>query len=1382
MSKTITLENKNEIVKKFLEGLSDEKYVTNIECDYYSNIAYLIIDHPEHGKLIKKQRFKPFMWVKEDVFRELYGGNNIKIKKALKKYGLKVRKLKYKNDDTPDEKVPERLLNSYKYIIHTTNSFNDIISFFSEGGVSIYKKENKNKFYYLHPTEQFMLQKGIRLFKGFNDYEDVHKLVFDIETEGLNPEKHRITKIGMYDNRGVKKVITVKSKTYHKIYFEEKREPTDEERKIINDELYKSEAIAIVKFFKYISEIKPSIIAGYNSENFDFYFMIERSKHLGFDLTKYVSGLKKGTTLIRKPSYLKIGEEVERYEKTILFGYSIIDTIHAVRRAQSIDRKIKKNNLKYITKYSKINKENRVYIKGDKINKILYSRNKFYFNNENGDWFEYDENNEEHINKINSGKYKEVNGEYIVNRYLIDDLWETMEVDNIYNKASYHISKIIPTTFQTATTSGTAAIWKLIMTSWSYYNNLAIPDFGEKKSFVGGLSRLLKVGFERNVVKFDYAALYPKTEITYNIKSEYDFTNAMIMFLEYVVDERDELKFLKEDLKSRLNEFDDKEKVLKKIQEISKEEMPIKILANSFFGSFGAPYIFPWGDIKAAEETTCRGRQLLRLMVKYMMSKGFEPLVGDSVTGETPVYIRYKDTMMVNILPIKELFNDDYIDINGQQRDFSPKNYQILTKNGWKDIKYIYRHKTNKKIYRINTKHGFIECTSDHSLFSNNIEIKPTNLSYGDKIDTINFDLPKNGIKVMESFARLNGYFIGIGDFKIEKISEAILNSDINTKKIFLEGFAKGYNGSDSIDNINEISHKSYQLICALNLLLRDVGYDVDVIFDSDNENFVLKIYKRNKIDNEENNILEDYVVNIEIKDSYDDYVYDISADGTFIAGIGNIVAHNTDGFNFKIPENIDEYKYVVKGSHWKTKKYPPNTVVNGIEAVLCEFNEKYMIGRLGLDIDEYIDSTINFARKNYAYKKGDDITIVGNTFSSKTIPTYIENFIKNGISLLLDGKGYEFIEYYYDYVEKIFNMEIPISEIATKKRVKQTVEDYINIYTKERTKTGILKSRQAHMELLIKHKIKKDLGDTVYYVNTSDNKNAGDVTVKKNKNGEIEDIILNCVYIDEKDLENGNSKKIKYNVSKYIDALNKRIKRMLVVFNEDIRDNILISVKKDRKTGKLFLEERSYFTKKECELVSGYPIKPSDQDNLDDLLKMSDDEIEFWVNVNKIPNNIDEIEFDKIVEDWKIRNEKKKKQSILNEKEMLFNIIKRLEYDDLVKIKKSGNLPKKILTFLDIKEFNNEYYFYSKKWGVKIAPLKSIFKYKKTALFRKGWYKNNWVKFSLNNNNKFDIWFQEMSKLGKDVFLEGNDNINCGNENCGYDGKTCYCLKDNEV
>ena len=103
---------------------------------------------------------------------------------------------------------------------------------------------------------------------------------------------------------------------------------------------------------------------------------------------------------------------------------------------------------------------------------------------------------------------------------------------------------MLPTSFQRSSTMGTAGQWKLIMSAWSYENGLAIPETQSKRDFTGGLSRLLELGYARNVYKLDYAALYPKTQITLKIFPDLDISGVMEGILTYVVDTRDKFKFL----------------------------------------------------------------------------------------------------------------------------------------------------------------------------------------------------------------------------------------------------------------------------------------------------------------------------------------------------------------------------------------------------------------------------------------------------------------------------------------------------------------------------------------------------------------------------------------------------------------------------------------------------------------------------------------------------------------------------------------------------------------------------------------------------------------------------------------------------------------------
>jgi hypothetical protein len=171
--------------------------------------------------------------------------------------------------------------------------------------------------------------------------------------------------------------------------------------------------------------------------------------------------------------------------------------------------------------------------------------------------------------------------------------------------------------------------------------------------------------------------------------------------------------------------------------------------------------------------------------------------------------------------------------------------------------------------------------------------------------------------------------------------------------------------------------------------------------------------------------------------------------------------------------------------------------------------------------------------------------------------------------------------------------------------------------------------SRQAHMELLMNAGKKPGLGDTIYYVNNGEKKSHGDVQKKTTKmtKKQIEDytkihgaippemlskseVILNCYLIDEKEIENNPDLLGEYNVPRYLAAFNKRIEPLLVVYSPDIRKDILIEDPKDQ----------PIFTKSQTELGRGYPMKEKDQDNLDEVLTLSDMELEFWQSVGINP------------------------------------------------------------------------------------------------------------------------------------------------------------------
>jgi DNA polymerase elongation subunit (family B) len=342
----------------------------------------------------------------------------------------------------------------------------------------------------------------------------------------------------------------------------------------------------------------------------------------------------------------------------------------------------------------------------------------------------------------------------------------------------------------------------------------------------------------------------------------------------------------------------------------------------------------------------------------------------------------------------------------------------------------------------------------------------------------------------------------------------------------------------------------------------------------------------------------------------------------------------DTDGCNYSLPNGVEERTYIGKGINpqiIKDKKY------EGYEADVAEYNEIFMKYPMFLDCDGTWSSCINLSRKNYAtLEHNGKIKLTGNSIKSKKLPLYIEDFLDIGIKMLLEGKGQEFIEWYYEYLQKIYDKQIPLMKIAQRAKVKLSIDDYIK-RTKQKSKSGGDLSRMAHLELAIKHKLNVNLGDVIYYVNNGTKSSQGDVQkINKPKKGwtqeqidsfyesygtypkdSLESIIqLNCYMLDSKTLGDNPEMTGDYNVPRAIVTFNKRIEPLLIVFKEEIRDSLLV----DRP------EDRGFFTKEQSVLINGIPFEPQDQDTIEDLLKISDEEYKFWER-NKInPNHIYEL------------------------------------------------------------------------------------------------------------------------------------------------------------
>ena len=328
----------------------------------------------------------------------------------------------------------------------------------------------------------------------------------------------------------------------------------------------------------------------------------------------------------------------------------------------------------------------------------------------------------------------------------------------------------------------------------------------------------------------------------------------------------------------------------------------------------------------------------------------------------------------------------------------------------------------------------------------------------------------------------------------------------------------------------------------------------------------------------------------------------------------------------------------------------------------------------------------------------------------------------------------------YYDYIEKIYNYQIPIKDIASKGKIKKTIKEY-KADCNTLTKAGNKKSRQAWYELVIRAGIDVNVSDTIYYINTGTKKNHSDVKkvthqyVKDDNGNEVElvsklkteifkkeldnynvskvselnttqkkeilkkyitkeedEIILNCQLVPSEIVDSENDvlcsdvDGLEYNSEKYIAQFNNRITPLLVCFSKKIRDNILITNPEDRK----------YFTEEESQLVSGEPNNESDQDTYEALMTPERKEIEYWTKVNEIPPFVKEcgINWDKLVEDYREEKKKEENEIFKEENEKYLNALNEMTNNDIKAFEEEGEIPQSILDIVTLNSSDMRLYF----------------------------------------------------------------------------------------
>ena len=331
----------------------------------------------------------------------------------------------------------------------------------------------------LPPEEQYMVVTGRTYFRGLA-FDELQRLQFDLETQGLDPSRHRIFMVAVRDPSGVLTVL-------------ESQGDTDAD-----------EAALLRSLCAAIRDADPDVIENHNLHGFDLPFLNRRAAMLRVPLDLGRTG-PPGLRQRAASRGILPNEQGGARIRLVIPGRELIDTLDAVWRYDFATRELPGHGLKAVARHLGIAAPDRELIRGD----LVYQT------------FLTDPDR--------------------VRRYAGSDVEEVASLARLLGGAAFALARMAPRRYERLADAGaaTGVIDPLLVRAY-LHSGAALPAHNATRQdpHTGAALYLFAAGAAERVVKADVASLYPSLMRAFRIGPKRDYLGAMITMVDRLVELR----------------------------------------------------------------------------------------------------------------------------------------------------------------------------------------------------------------------------------------------------------------------------------------------------------------------------------------------------------------------------------------------------------------------------------------------------------------------------------------------------------------------------------------------------------------------------------------------------------------------------------------------------------------------------------------------------------------------------------------------------------------------------------------------------------------------------------------------------------------------------